>query len=176
MSQQQKVPSFAEMLAGCRHSAVHLEMRDVYGVAEEDADFAAWKAGYRHDPADRASWWHPFLTLVSDAVARGVEFRRARVVSEPVTDYIRYEHSCTFQNIAAGEAVRWLPRAQASDVLLPGNDLWIFDDRVIRFGLFSGEGAFLGNVLEDDPATVKRCTEAFEAVWERATPHEVYQV
>ena len=58
---------------------------------------------------------------VSEAVARGVEFCRARVVSEPVSDCIRYEHSCTFQNIAAGEAVRWLPRRLASDLLLPGH-------------------------------------------------------
>lgn len=172
----QKVPPFAEMLAECQHSAVHLEMRDVYGVAEEDQDFAAWKAGHRHDPANRAAWWNPFLTLVSEAVARGVEFRRARVVSEPVSDYIRFEHSCTFQNIAAGEAVRWLPRRRASDLLLPGNDLWIFDDSVVRFGLFSGDGAFLENAVSDDPAVVKRCADAFETVWERATPHESFRI
>jgi len=172
----QRVPPFAELLADCQRSAVHLEMRDVYGVANEDADFAAWKDGYRHDPADRDSWWYPFLTLVSDAVARGVEFRRARVVSEPVSDYIRFEHSCTFQNIAAGEAVRWLPRRLASDLLLPGNDLWIFDDRLIRFGLFSGDGAFIENVTDNDPATGKRCADTFEAVWERAIPHAPYTV
>lgn len=172
----QKVPPFAEMLAKCQHSAVHLEMRDVYGVAEEDHDFAAWRAGYRHDPADRAAWWNPFLTVISEAVARGVEVRRARVVSEPVTDYIRYEHSCTFQNIAAGEAVRWLPRRHASDLLLPGNDLWILDSSVARFGLFSGDGAFLGNELNEAPTVVKRCADAFEAVWERAVPHEDFRI
>ena len=42
--------------------------------------------------------------------------RRARVVSEPVTDYIRYEHDLTFANVAAGELVRWLPRRNAADI------------------------------------------------------------
>ncbi len=172
----QWVPPSADFLADCQRSAVHLEMRDVYGVADEDADFAAWKAGHRHDPDDRESWWTPFLALVSDAVARGVEFRRARVASEPVSDCIRFEHSCTFQNIAAGEAVRWLPRWLTSDLLLPGNDLWIFDDQVVRFGLFSGDGAFRANVMESDPATAKRCADAFEAVWERAIPYGNYRV
>jgi hypothetical protein len=65
----------------------------------------------------------PFHQSVADAVARGVTVRRARVVSEPVGDYIRYEHACTAQNIAAGEDVRWLPRRLASDLLIPGNDL-----------------------------------------------------
>ncbi|KJY28348.1 hypothetical protein VR45_32670 [Streptomyces sp. NRRL S-495] len=171
-----KVPTFAELLADSRRSAVHLEMRDVYGVEEEDADFAAWKAGHRHDPDDRASWWNPFLTAVSEAVARGVEFRRARVVSVPVTDYIRYEHSCTFQNIAAGESVRWLPRRLTSDLMLPGNDLWLFDGRVAKFGLFSGDGSFLGNEMSDDPEVVKRCVDAFEAVWERGIPHQDFEV
>lgn len=171
-----RVPQFSELLAACEHSAVHLEMRDVYGVENEDQDFTAWQAGHRHDPADRASWWNPFLEGIATAVTRGVNVRRARVVSEPVTEYIRYEHSSTFQNITAGEQVRWLPRSAASDLLLPGNDLWIFDDRLIRFGLFSGDGHFVRHILEDDPGIVKRCATAFDAVWERATPHEQYQV
>jgi hypothetical protein len=172
----QKVPPFAELLSGCRRSAVHLEMRDVYGVAEEDEDFASWLAGHRYDLADRASWWNDFHTSVADAVSRGVVVRRARVVSEPVSDYIRFEHSCTPQNIAAGEDVRWLPRRLASDLLLPGNDLWIFDGRLVRFGLFSGDGAFVSHAMEDAPDVVKRHVEAFEAVWDRAIPHEDFRI
>lgn len=172
----QTVPPFADLLAGCTQSAVHLEMRDVYGVENEDAEFAAWQAGYRPDPQDRASWWNDFHSSVAAAVSRGVVVRRARVVSEPVTDYIRFEHDSTFQNLVAGEDVRWLPRSGASDLLLPGNDLWLFDNRLIRFGLFSGDGRFVGHTLTDDPAIVERCVAAFEAVWERAVPHADYQV
>lgn len=170
------VPPFSELLAACQRSAVHLEMRDVYGVADEDQDFAAWKNGHRHDPDDRASWWNPFLEGIAAAVARGITVRRARVVSEPVSEYIRYEHACTFQNIAAGEDVRWLPRSAASDLLLPGNDLWIFDHGLARFGLFSGDGRFVAHVHSDDPPTIARCAAAFESVWERAIPHADYQV
>ncbi|MCQ9134139.1 DUF6879 family protein [Streptomyces hilarionis] len=172
----QTVPPFAELLAACQRSAVHLETRDVYGVVEEDEDFAAWRAGRRYDLDDRATWWSPFHGTVRDAVARGVVMRRARVVSEPVSDYIRYEHSCTPQNVSAGEDVRWLPRRLASDVLLPGNDLWIFDDRLIRFSLFSGDGRFVADVMEDAADVVKRHAEAFEAVWERAIPHADYRI
>lgn len=170
------VPPFAELLADCQRSAVHLEMRDVYGVPNEDADFAAWRAGHRHDPDNRSAWWNDFHQSVADATSRGVVVRRARVVSEPVSEYIRYEHASTFQNIAAGEQVRWLPRRLASDLLLPGNDLWIFDDELIRFGLFSGDGAFVGHVMEDDSDVVKTCAASVEAVWLRAIPHAQYAV
>ncbi|MDX2794062.1 DUF6879 family protein [Streptomyces scabiei] len=171
-----KVPPFAELLAGCGRSAVHLETRDVYGVVEEDEDFAAWRAGHRYNLDDRTTWWNSFHDAVADAVARGVTMRRARVVSEPLSDYIRFEHSCTPQNLAAGEDVRWLPRRLASDLLLPGNDLWIFDDRLIRFSLFDGTGRFVEDVMEDSADVVKRHAEAFEAVWTRAVPHEDYRI
>ncbi|MFF3464097.1 DUF6879 family protein [Streptomyces sp. NPDC002619] len=172
----QKVPPFTELLAGCHRSAVHLETHDVYGVAEEDEDFTAWRQGRTYNLDDRASWWNSFHDAVSDAVARGVVMRRARVISEPASEYIRYEHACTPQNIAAGEDVRWLPRRLASDLLLPGNDLWIFDDRLIRFSLFAGDGRFVEDVLEDAPDVVKRHAEAFEAVWSRAIPHDDYRI
>ncbi|MFJ9431443.1 DUF6879 family protein [Streptomyces sp. NPDC101490] len=170
-----KVPTFAELIAASNQSAVHLETRDVYGVVEEDAEFAAWRAGWRYDHDDRESWWTPFHQVVADAVGRGVAVRRARVVSEPVSEYIRYEHSCTPQNLAAGEEVRWLPRRMSTDLLLPG-DLWIFDGRIARYGLFSGEGRFVADVMEDRRDVVERHAEAFEAVWERAVPHSAFQI
>ncbi len=40
-------------------------------------------------------------------IARGVRFRRARIVSEPLAPYIRFEHSITdATNIDAGEALK----------------------------------------------------------------------
>ena len=98
------------------------------------------------------------------------------MISEPVTEYIRFEHVTTESNIAVGEQVRWLPRRNASDLLLPGNDCWIFDSRLVRFAYFSGDGDFLGAELSEDPVVVKQCATAFEAVWERATPHGKYQL
>ncbi|MGQ4439594.1 DUF6879 family protein [Streptomyces violaceoruber] len=155
---------------------MHLETRDVYGVPEEDEDFAAWRAGWEYDLDDRSSWWNGFLDSVDQAVSRGVAVHRARIVSEPVTEYIRYEHSCTPQNLAAGEEVRWLPRRLASDLLIPGNDFWLFDNELIRFGLFSGDGAFVEHTLCDDPDVIKNVAEAFEAVWSRALPHDRYSI
>lgn len=74
-----------------------------------------------------------------------------------------------------GEQVRWLPRRHASDLCLPGNDFWVFDDRLVRFGHFAGDGEFLEHELADDPAVVRLCATAFEAVWERAIPHANYR-
>lgn len=164
-----------ELLRSCEHSAVHLEMRDVY--MRSDPMFAAWQQGHRYDPADRDSWWRPWLDIVVAARGRGVTIRRMRIVSEPVSEYIRFEYDDTFTNVAAGEDVRWLPRRRASDLLLPGNDFWVFDDRLVLWNYFTGEGEVApeGREITEDPTLVKTCATAFDSAWERAIPHEEYR-
>lgn len=169
-------PTFDDLIANCSRSAIHLEMRDSYAVDYESGPFADWKRGLRHDPDNRESWWRPWLDLVHETVSRGVVMQRARIVSEPVSEYIRFEHSGTFTNIAAGEQVRWLPRRQASGLALPGNDFWLFDGQWIRWNHFAGDGSFTGEEISDDPASAKLCAEAFESVWSRAIPHDVYEI
>ncbi|GAB2625283.1 hypothetical protein GCM10027168_66250 [Streptomyces capparidis] len=172
------VPStFTELLTRCTRSALHLEMRDAYAVDYEKGPFADWRAGVRLDPDDRASWWRPWLDLVRETVSRGVVMRRARVVSEPVSEYTRFLHSGTFTNVAAGEHVRWLPRRRASDLALPGNDFWLFDGRVIHWNHFTGDGSSLGGeIWHDAPAAAELCGKAFETVWSRAIPHDQYEI
>ncbi|MFJ5707582.1 DUF6879 family protein [Streptomyces sp. NPDC093105] len=167
------VPSFAELVGRCERSAVHLEMRDSYASTDR---FEAWKRGERIDWDDRTSWWHPYDQLITDTVARGVSIRRARIVSEPVTEYIRWEHYVTHANVTAGEDVRWLPRRRATDIALPGNDFWLFDGELLRVHHFSGDGAVVEDEITDDPATVNLCASAFEAVWDRAVPHHLYAI
>ncbi|WP_055702242.1 DUF6879 family protein [Streptomyces silaceus] len=169
-------PTIADLFAGASRSAVHLEMRDHYGVAAEADDFREWLDTGHLDTDPTSPNWAPWVSLVSQAVARGVTVRRARIVSEPVTDYIRYEHTSTSVNLHAGEDVRWLPRRAASDIALPGNDFWLFDGQVIRWGFFSGDGASTGHEISTDQAAARLCAEAFETVWTRATPHDQYKI
>ncbi len=174
----QNEPDFYELLRSTRRSAVHLEMRDAYGLADEAEDFTAWRDGHRTDWADRSLWWNSFHTAVAEAVARGVVMRRARIVSEPVSEYIRYEHFLTTANVAAGEQVHWLPRRLATSLALPGNDFWLFDELVLIVNHFDGEGDWAnpGMELSEDPDAIKLCAASFEAVWDRSIPHADYTV
>lgn len=109
-------------------------------------------------------------------MARGVKVWRARVVSEPVTAYIRFEHALTDANLRAGEQVRWLSRRRASTLALPGNGFWLIDDQVVRFNVSSGDGEALEPDHTKDPQAIKLCTEAFRMVWDLATPHADYRI
>ena len=151
-------------------SAVHLETRDVY--TPSDPLYQDWLAG-RPVPVPALPEWRD---LVRSHTARGVKFRRARIVSEPWSEYIRYEHYITdASNVAAGEEIRWLPRREAGGLLVPVNDFWVLDDRLVRWGYFAGDGEFLEHELTDDPEIVGICAEAFERVWEIAMPHADYR-
>jgi hypothetical protein len=167
-------PAFAELIRQCTVSAVHLEVHDQHLTSAPD--YRAWLAA-RTLPADPAGPHRAYTEAVAAATSRGVPVRRARIVSEPVSDYVRWEHALTDPvNVAAGEQVRWLPRHLASVLALPGNPYWVFDDRLVRFSLFDGNGEWRGHQYSDHPQVIAACTVAFQAVWERATAHEGYQV
>ena len=164
-----KVLPFSELIAATTRSAVHLETRDAY--TPDDRRFVSWLTG-EPLPAPANPQWS---ALVRAHAARGVRFRRARVVSEPLADYIRFEHAITSEvNVSAGEEVRWLPRS-GGPAAVPLNDYWVFDNRLVRFGYFGGNGEFLVNELSEDSAIVTMCVGAFEAVWKLAIPHDDYQ-
>ncbi|MFC9155623.1 DUF6879 family protein [Streptomyces bauhiniae] len=167
------VPSFAELLGQCERSAVHLELRDSYAPTDR---FEARKRGERIDWEDRASWWHSYDQLITDTVSRGVAIRRARVVSEPVSNYIRWEHYVTRANVTASEEVRGLPRRRATTIALPGNGFWLFDGTLLRVHHFSGDGVVVEDEITADPEAVKLCSAASEAVWEQAIPHHLYEI
>ncbi|MGW6457063.1 DUF6879 family protein [Streptomyces sp. NPDC055078] len=174
----QSEPGFNELLTAAQHSAVHLEMRDSYGVGDEAEDFERWKRTGARDLDPTSEYWTPWVELIRQTVARGVVVRRARVVSEPVTDYIRYEHAGTVVNLLAGEQVRWLPRRQASDIALPGNDCWVFDGETALFNHFTGDGNWSepGWEVRTEPSVARLTASAFEAVWDRGIPHNEYTV
>jgi len=161
-----------DLLRDCRVSAVHIEMRDDY--TPDDPWFRAWRAGYREEFERRLA--RSWLDGIRKVISRGVAVRRLRVVSEPVTDYIRFEYDTTRSNIDAGEQVRWLSRRRAAHLLLPGNDCWVFDNRRVLFNYFDGPGEWAGAGVCDDPGVAARHAAAFEAAWERGVPHEQYRL
>ncbi|MEV6753158.1 DUF6879 family protein [Streptomyces sp. NPDC051214] len=166
-----RVPTFEDLFRDCQRTAVHLEMRDAY--MKSDPAFIDWCTGKSLDPAERWADWH---TLVTAATSRGVEVRRARIASTPISEYIRFEYEVTEGlNIAAGEQVRWLSRREATDIALPGNDFWLFDSQLVLVNHFDGEGENLELELNESPELAKLCETAFEAVWQRATPHAEFR-
>jgi hypothetical protein len=159
------------LFRAAERAAWHMELRDSY--APDDPDWLDWQAGHRFDPQER---WAGWSDLVRQTTARGVSVRRVRIVSEPVTAYIRFEYDVTAAlNIAAGEEVRWLPRASTAGLLVPCTDFWVFDGQVVLWNHFGGDGSWVREERADGPALAGLCASSFDAAWDRAVPHEEYQ-
>lgn len=163
-----------QLLTTFQREAVHLEMRDVYATEIERDRFQTWLRGEPLDPEAEAEWWRPWFELMKRNNEAGRALRRLRIVSEPVTDYIRFEWLDAAQLVRAGENVRWLPRRNASKLVLPGNDFWMFDRETVAFTHFSGDGHVLGHEVTTDPEIVAACAGAFENAWKIAIPHSEY--
>jgi hypothetical protein len=161
------------LIAGFHREALHLEMRDVYAAADHSR-FRRWLADEELDPEEEAEWWRPWREMMRRHQDAGHVLRRLRVVSEPVTDYIRFEWLDAAELVKAGEDVRWLPRQRASVLLLPGNDLWCFDAGTVVFTQFSGDGGVQGYELTTDPGIVDGVLSSFESAWSIAVTHGEY--
>jgi hypothetical protein len=162
------------LFATFEREALHLEMRDVYTVQDEAERFARFlETGHRDQQAEEGER-RPWMTLVKNATQAGKVIRRARIISEPVTDYIQYEWAGTDANIHVGEDIRWLPRRLASGLALPGNDYWLFDGATAVFTVFTGAGDVAERQLTTDADIVQLCKSAFQAVWSIAVPHSEY--
>jgi hypothetical protein len=163
--------SFEALFGSAKRSAVHLEMRDGYML--DDPSFIAWQEDRTLLDDEESQAWRD---LVRRTTARGVDVLRARIVSEPLSDYVRFEYDVTGpHNVAAGEQVRWLSRRHTTDLALPGNDFWLIDGDVLVVNHFAGDGTWTDTEVVTNLGAVKLCASAFEAVWERATPHNEYR-
>jgi hypothetical protein len=132
---------------------------------------ARWAAG----EADDLSWLNDWCSTLRQHVAAGKIVRRARIVSEPLSDYQRWSYSIAGPMVEAGEDIRWVPRRLVSSIGIPGNDYYLFDDRLVVFLLYSGNGLHAGYETSTDSADIELCRTAFDAVWRLAVPHRDYQ-
>jgi hypothetical protein len=154
-----------------RRAALHLEMRDSYGTQVEKPHLRKWERG---EPDD-IEWLKPWFDTVRLGTQSGKVFRRMRIISEPITDYIRWEHMDAHLFVEAGEDIRWLPRKLVSAIAFPGNDFWMFDAETVVFSVFSGNGDVVEWQLYTDTAVVQLCKSAFDSAWKLAIPHSEYK-
>jgi hypothetical protein len=154
-----------------QREALHLEMRDSYGTAAEIPHLAKWEAGEPDDPG----WLQPWFDRVRAATEAGKVFRRARIISEPVSDYQKWVMKDSHLFVEAGEDIRWVPRARVSAVALPGNDFWLFDDQTVVFLIFAGNGLVMDRQKTTDRTAIALCRNAFDAVWKLSIPDSEYQ-
>ncbi|MFE1882655.1 DUF6879 family protein [Streptomyces diastatochromogenes] len=159
----QPFSSIAHLFREFRHTAWRLETRRGYASDRRSPKWARWQAG--EDIAGEPSAW---LENVAEQTAAGKRFERVRLVDAPPTDGQQFLLASAPGNVAAGEDIRNLPRAQAEQLRLPDYDFWLFDSRVVARFAFDEDDVTLGVYVTEDPAEVLAACQARDAAWHHA--------
>ncbi|MFC4535419.1 DUF6879 family protein [Sphaerisporangium dianthi] len=166
---------FLALMTRFRHTAFRLELRDRYNVPAEQERWQAFLSGdtatlERLNAEQRATW----MSVIRAATFAGKRVERVRVVTEPPTDYIRFELTLNAGNAEAGEDIRYLPRHQTAGLDLPRVDYWLFDSRYAVVLPFDEDDVLLDMELVDDPATVVAFASGWDTAWHNAIPYPIY--
>jgi hypothetical protein len=128
------------------HTCFRLETLQRYEEPGESGALRSFLAGQEPAVYPGMEAW---LAIVRGAVAAGKVMQRVHVVSEPLTDYLRFEIGWSYQLTAAmGEDIR-ISRAAAA---LPSTDYWLFDSRALARMHYDGDGRLASVELDNNPA------------------------
>ena len=95
---------FTALFTRFDREAVHLEMRDSYGTVVELPHMAQWARG-EHDDLE---WLQGWCNCLARAHGNRQAGRRARIVSEPPSDYPRWSCSIAWPMVEADEDIPWV--------------------------------------------------------------------
>jgi hypothetical protein len=151
----------AELIAAAHESVIRFEV----GGSGDDSSSSSETVALPADPGCTGGG-----DAVGAAVVRGVTVRRLQVL--PVTPGRCEPDGHRHPRVTpAGEAVRWLPRARAAGLLLPGADCWLFDYRVVRWDFPDTDGTRTRCcAFSSEPRVIRDIAAVFEMAWSRAVP------
>jgi hypothetical protein len=153
ISFEQFVQDFGSLF---QHRVFRLEALDWYDAPNEREPYARFLAG---QPADLA-WREPWKQLVRDVRASGRIMQRVHIVTEPVTDYVRFELLHVYPaNVEAGEDVRVLARQAAEGAGVTFPDFWLFDDSLAALLDYDDDGRIQSVRMTDSPLDLERMRE-----------------
>ncbi|MFD4126143.1 DUF6879 family protein [Streptomyces globisporus] len=155
----------ASLFREFRHTAFRLETRRGYASDRNSPKWGRWKSGADIATEPGNAW----RENVRAQTAEGKRFERVRLVDRPLTEGQQFLLDSGHSNVAAGEDIRNLRRAEAVRLGLPENDFWLFDSRLVARFVFDEDDTTLGVVLSEDPAEVVLACQARDASWHHAT-------
>lgn len=139
--------AWADLLTRYHRSAWRYECQGEYHEPYEVEPLRRFLAGEPYD----LSYMKPWLQGIRDATAAGKTIGRVRVLTNPLTDYLRFEMAVAEINAAAGEDIRVIDADQAAALGLGDRDFWIFDNdtvAIMHFGPAGFEGATVERNLD----------------------------
>lgn len=157
--------AWAELFTRYRRCAWRYECQGEYHEPYETEPLRRFLAGEPYD----LEYMRPWLDSIRRAVAQGKSVARVRVLTLPLTDYLRFEMSVAQLNAAAGEDIRVIDAESAERLRLGDRDFWIFDDDTVALMHFGTRG-FEGATIESEPEATAPYRLIRDRAWRHARP------
>ncbi len=131
-------------------------------------------------PPSRTTETSPWLGLIARTTAAGRRWSRVHVVSQPFTEYLRFELLAYRDNAVAGESIGIADRDTHAALAQLTEDFWLFDgdgDHPIAVLMrYDADGHYLGAERAGHPDTVARRRAQRDLALALATPLDEYLV
>lgn len=164
---------FDQLFRSFQRTAFRLETQGEYQEQVEREPIRRFLQG---EPPDD-SWLTPWTDNVREATRQNRRFQRVRVLTDPLTDYLRFEMDLALRaNIPAGEDIRSLSMPEAKTLGIPiGLDFWMFDDDQVGVMHFGDQG-MLGLEMITSAAEIDQYRRLRDRAWNAAAPAEDWAV
>jgi hypothetical protein len=126
---------FQELFTAKWSTAWRWECQGVYREPTEQEPLRRFLLGDRD-----LSWYRPWRERVRAWVAEGRHIARVRMLTDPLTDYLRYQLFLTVAAVDAGEDILFIDEERADELGAPKEDYWIFDDTKVVTMSFNDDG------------------------------------
>jgi hypothetical protein len=160
------------LFASFTDSAFRLETLTQYLVPQVDERFRAFREG-RPLPK-RSTETSPWLRQIAHTTAAGRHWQRVHIVSQPLTEYLRFELLTDLENVAAGEDVRVADRDAHPELAAFTGDFWLIDadtDHAIALLMrYDADGRFVEAERCTDPDVLARCQRQRDLTLARSIP------
>ncbi|MER7927047.1 DUF6879 family protein [Streptomyces sp. NPDC096057] len=157
---------FGKLFRTFEHTAWRLETRRGYASDREDETYSEFVETGRITLDYDDDW----SRNIRRQVLAGKTIGRVRIVDEPPTEGQLFLLADSPRNTAAGEDIRCLPRSEADARLLPAEDFWIFDSRMVARLNFDDQDVFHDVEITTEPAEVLRYCQLRDVATHDAIP------
>ncbi|GAB3448030.1 hypothetical protein GCM10027570_21140 [Streptomonospora sediminis] len=144
---------FDRLFSEFRYTAFRLETFQTYSSAYDTEPFRRFMAD---DLDDYSPTLHAWGEKLRADTAAGRTYSRVHVVTEPLTDYMRFECAWGYRpNAEAGENIRILAVKEGDwPEGIPAFDYWLFDSHRLVSMTYADDGSLQATGLVDDSEQV----------------------
>jgi hypothetical protein len=154
-----------ELFNDFKTSAWRWECQGDYAIDHPALD--RWRNGLPRETIGKQRW----LNYIRTITGAGRTFERARMLTEPLTEYLKWMIEFAHENVEAGEDIRWLPEHLARELKMPTDDFYIFDDRLLVIMRFGPDKLLTELDETDDHMTIQQYGAYRDLVWSHAVRH-----